>query len=236
MLRLTNPSDFFVRTSSCSPSPWRPPRPHRPSSASPTTSTWVAATTAMSGPSPTTKTRPATRRSLTIRLNRLISAQNAGTDCTAKVLQNKTEYWGNSYSYDPWGNLIGKSVTKCSAENLALTALVKNQLSGYGYDVAGNMTADVTEGVSAVYDPIRTARGYLRPASLRSPKSTLVQKDSRCGVGESDDGSCRVKISEGREANLLRRRLTQASRNVPTLNACALRVSAATLTFNSRSA
>jgi hypothetical protein len=27
-------------------------------------------------------------------LNRLASAQNAGTDCTAMVLQNKTEYWG----------------------------------------------------------------------------------------------------------------------------------------------
>ena len=39
-------------------------------------------------------------------LNRLISAQNAGTDCTAKVLQNKTEYWGNSYGYDAWGNLL----------------------------------------------------------------------------------------------------------------------------------
>jgi YD repeat-containing protein len=33
-------------------------------------------------------------------LNRLTSAQNAGTDCIAKVLQNKSEYWGNNYGYD----------------------------------------------------------------------------------------------------------------------------------------
>ena len=30
-------------------------------------------------------------------LNRVISAQNVGTDCNAIVLGNKTEYWGNNY-------------------------------------------------------------------------------------------------------------------------------------------
>ena len=34
-------------------------------------------------------------------LNRLTSAQNAGTDCSALVLQNKNKFWGNSYTYDP---------------------------------------------------------------------------------------------------------------------------------------
>jgi RHS repeat-associated protein len=85
-------------------------------------------------------------------LNRLISAQNAGTNCAASTVNGKTEYWGNSYGYDAWGNLVGKSVTKCSAENLTLTALVNNQLSGYGYDAAGNMTSDPTDGVTASYD------------------------------------------------------------------------------------
>jgi len=55
-------------------------------------------------------------------LNRLLTAQNAGTDCTAKVLQNKTEYWGNNYGYDAWGNLLQKTITKCGAENLSVTA------------------------------------------------------------------------------------------------------------------
>jgi hypothetical protein len=54
-------------------------------------------------------------------LNRLISAQNAGTNCAATVIGGKSEYWGNSYGYDAWGNLLQKSVTKCGAENLIVT-------------------------------------------------------------------------------------------------------------------
>jgi RHS repeat-associated protein len=82
-------------------------------------------------------------------LNRLVSAQNAGTDCNAKVLQNKTEYWGNSYSYDAWGNLLQKTVTKCGAENLSVTADAHNWIhstggSDYLYDAAGNMTFNAT--------------------------------------------------------------------------------------------
>ena len=49
-------------------------------------------------------------------LNRLTSASNAGTNCAVKTVNGKTEYWGNSYGYDAWGNLTQKSVTKCSAE------------------------------------------------------------------------------------------------------------------------
>jgi RHS repeat-associated protein len=86
-------------------------------------------------------------------LNRLTSAQNAGTNCAATTANGKTEYWGNNYGYDAWGNLTAKSVTKCSAENMSLTALANNQLSGYGYDAAGNMTSDPTDAVSATYDP-----------------------------------------------------------------------------------
>jgi RHS repeat-associated protein len=85
-------------------------------------------------------------------LNRLISAQNAGTDCTKTLPDGHTEYWGSSYNYDAWGNLLGKSVTKCSAENLSLTAAVTNQLQGgYAYDSAGNMMRD-NNGTSYSYD------------------------------------------------------------------------------------
>jgi len=96
-------------------------------------------------------------------LNRLTSAQNAGTDCTAKVLQNKTEYWGNSYGYDAWGNLLNKSITKCSAENFSVAALTNNQLSGYGYDAAGNMINDPTDGITLNYNQenrLTGASGY----------------------------------------------------------------------------
>jgi hypothetical protein len=74
-------------------------------------------------------------------LNRLLSAQNAGTDCNAKLPDGHTEYWGNSYVYDAWGNLNQKQVTKCSAENLSMGIAVNNRAQGgsYLHDVAGNM-------------------------------------------------------------------------------------------------
>ena len=90
-------------------------------------------------------------------MNRLTSAQNAGTDCTAKVLQNKTEYWGNSYTYDAWGNLLNKIITKCGAENLLLTADAHNWIHAtsapdYQYDAAGNMTYDATASLNYSFD------------------------------------------------------------------------------------
>ena len=96
-------------------------------------------------------------------LNRLTSAQNAGTDCSKTTVNGKTEYWGNSYGYDAWGNLTQKSPTKCNAENLSVIALANNQLSGYSYDAAGNMTHDATSGLSYSYDQenrITGAAGY----------------------------------------------------------------------------
>jgi RHS repeat-associated protein len=86
-------------------------------------------------------------------LNRLASAQNAGTDCTKATLNpSVTEYWGNSYGYDAWGNLLSKTVTKCGGENLSVTARNNNQLLGYTYDPAGNMTNDSTGNHSYTYD------------------------------------------------------------------------------------
>jgi uncharacterized protein RhaS with RHS repeats len=93
----------------------------------------------------------------------LTSAQNAGTNCAANTVNGKTEYWGNNYGYDAWGNLLNKSVTKCSAENFSIAVLTNNQLSGYSYDAAGNMTSDPTDGVTLSYDQenrITGASGY----------------------------------------------------------------------------
>jgi RHS repeat-associated protein len=91
-------------------------------------------------------------------LNRLASAKNAGTDCTKKALNlNQTEYWGNNYTYDGWGNLIGKSLitspqSVCGGEGLSVNADVTNRLqNGYGYDPAGNMTYDPTPGHQLTY-------------------------------------------------------------------------------------
>src|SRR5436309_3382843 len=95
-------------------------------------------------------------------LNRLLSAQNAGTDCNQKLPDGHTEYWGNSYVYDPWGNLNQKQVTKCSAESLSVSVSANNQLQGYSYDAAGNMTMD-NNSTSYVYDAenrISSASGF----------------------------------------------------------------------------
>ncbi len=97
-------------------------------------------------------------------LNRLLTAQNSGTDCTVLLPSaanqgsaNTTKFWGSSYSYDPWGNLLSKNPTKCSAEHLSVTADANNRIhtgggTDYQYDAAGNMTSDPTDGVTSVFD------------------------------------------------------------------------------------
>jgi RHS repeat-associated protein len=81
-------------------------------------------------------------------LNRLSSAQNAGTDCNVTILGGKKKFWGNAYGYDAWDNLLSKSVTKCSAESLTVTADAQNRIhasgTDYQYDAAGNMTFNAT--------------------------------------------------------------------------------------------
>jgi RHS repeat-associated protein len=84
------------------------------------------------------------------------------------TVNGKMEYWGNSYGYDPWGNLISKTPSKCSAENLNEAAWTNNQLhtisgSDNTYDSAGNMTHDATTGLNYTYDAenrITSAGGY----------------------------------------------------------------------------
>jgi RHS repeat-associated protein len=103
-------------------------------------------------------------------LNRLTSAQNAGTDCTVHVLQNKLEYWGNTYSYDAWGNLLNESKisSACAGEGLSVTADAHNWIHtsapDYQYDGAGNMTFNATPPAQAYnYDQenrLTSAGGY----------------------------------------------------------------------------
>lgn len=80
-------------------------------------------------------------------LNRLISAQNTGTDCSVPTVNGKTKFWGNNYDYDAWGNLLSKTVTKCSAESLGIGAGPNNQVqNGFIFDIAGNLVYDPTPG------------------------------------------------------------------------------------------
>jgi hypothetical protein len=77
-------------------------------------------------------------------LNRILTAETSSTFATSP-----THCWGESYTYDQWGNLtaIGvasSSYNSCTQESLSVTALSNNQLSttGYSYDASGNMLTD----------------------------------------------------------------------------------------------
>src|SRR5205807_6762474 len=113
-------------------------------------------------------------------LNRLISAQNAGTDCSQKLPDGHTEYWGNSYVYDPWGNLNQKVVTKCTAENMSVAVNASNQLQGYSYDAAGNMTVD-NNGTSYVYDAEDRIAGVMGFTYTYDADGNRVEKSNGTG-------------------------------------------------------
>ena len=86
-------------------------------------------------------------------LNRLLTAQTNATYSTSS-----TKCWGESYSYDPWGNLLGtgwpsSSYASCTQESPGPGGAVNanNQLSVDTYDAAGNITA-MPNGSSYSYD------------------------------------------------------------------------------------
>ncbi len=78
-------------------------------------------------------------------LNRVKTAQSQATSGTA--------CWGQSFGYDPWGNLLSETVTKCSAGMLSASADFSNRLQGNGYiyDVAGNLTKEGSSSPSWTY-------------------------------------------------------------------------------------
>jgi RHS repeat-associated protein len=121
-------------------------------------------------------------------LNRLISAQNAGTNCAATVIGGKSEYWGNSYGYDAWGNLLQKSVTKCGAENLVVTADAHNWIhasgTDYQYDAAGNMTFNATPPTqNYTYDQENRLTGAVGYAYTYDADGNRVRKSSSSSTG-----------------------------------------------------
>src|SRR5579864_5277260 len=138
-------------------------------------------------------------------LNRLASAQNAGTDCTVNALGGNKKFWGNTYSYDAWGNLLNKTKigTACAGENLSLTADAHNWIhatggSDYLYDAAGNMTLNATPPTQTyTYDQenrLTGAAGYAytydgdgnRVRKSNSSTGTLYWYMTPGNVGESD--------------------------------------------------
>src|SRR6266481_5618651 len=122
-------------------------------------SRWTSSSKALSPalrlPCPTFSCDPESTRNQSFTydlLNRLTSAQNAGTNCAATSVNGKTEYWGNNYGYDAWGNLLAKTITQSGAENLSLTAAANNQLQGsYTYDADGNRVKKATGSTGTLY-------------------------------------------------------------------------------------
>ena len=88
-------------------------------------------------------------------LNRIKSAATvvtSGQNCWGQLFGHMN---GGTYvsGYDPWANLKEISVSQCSAPMLSLSVDASNHVTGtgYGYDAAGNMTADGL-GHSPAYD------------------------------------------------------------------------------------
>jgi RHS repeat-associated protein len=73
-------------------------------------------------------------------LNRIASGQSSGTQ------------WGETFTIDAWGNLTNETQIsgKTYHEGLNTSAGTNNQLAGFGYDLAGNMTSNGS--TSYVYD------------------------------------------------------------------------------------
>ena len=180
-----------------------------------------ARTTAMSSASRITKTRHRNQTFTYDALNRLTSAQNAGTDCAATVIGGKTEYWGNSYGYDAWGNLLQKTVTKCGAENLSVTADAHNWIhasgTDYQYDAAGNMTFNATPPTQTyTYDQenrLTGAAGYTYTYDGDGNRVRKSQRQHGNALLVYDAGNRRRKRPErkpDRRICLLRRRARRA--------------------------
>jgi RHS repeat-associated protein len=99
------------------------------------------------------------------------------------VIGGKSEYWGNSYGYDAWGNLLQKSVTKCGAENLLVTADAHNWIhasgTDYQYDAAGNMTFNATPPAQTyTYDQENRLTGAAGYAYTYDADGNRVRKSS----------------------------------------------------------
>jgi RHS repeat-associated protein len=68
--------------------------------------------------------------------------QTFGYDSLNRLSTAVETAWGLGFAYDRYGNLLQQNVTLGSAPAFSAAANLKNQLVGYGYDAAGNLTSD----------------------------------------------------------------------------------------------
>jgi YD repeat-containing protein len=123
-------------------------------------------------------------------LNRLLSAANAGSDCSVMLPDGNTKFWGQSFAYDAWGNLTQLQATKCSAEHFTAQVTGKNQYAGFVYDAAGNLTTVPPAGgtaepasFSVVYD------GENRVSQVRGETYVYDESGRRVAKTNGTDGT-----------------------------------------------
>ncbi len=69
--------------------------------------------------------------------------QSYAYDSLNRVVQGgDNAHWGETCTYDSWGNMTAKTVTLGSGYQLSVTANANNQLSNMSYDAAGEVIAD----------------------------------------------------------------------------------------------
>jgi RHS repeat-associated protein len=112
-------------------------------------------------------------------LNRLLTAQTNATYSTSP-----TKCWGEQYSYDPWGNLLGtgwpsSSYASCTQESPGPggAVLANNQLSVDTYDAAGNMIA---QGTCSTSVPSSNQYSYTYDAENHLVSETTASGANNC--------------------------------------------------------
>ncbi len=69
--------------------------------------------------------------------------QSYSYDALNRVVQGgDAAHWGESYTYDNWGNLPAKTVTLGSGRQFSVTAYANNQLLNLSYHAARDVVTD----------------------------------------------------------------------------------------------
>ncbi len=110
--------------------------------------------------------------------------QNFTYDALNRIASAYTtsNFWGNTYQIDPWGNLLQKNgmAGKNQSEALTQTASTQNQFVGFCYDIAGNMLG-VTGCPSLPYNPfyVYDAENRLRNLNFAASPQYLYDGDGK---------------------------------------------------------
>src|SRR5882724_7104875 len=118
-----------------------------------------------------------------------VGPNQVGSVAPSPSFRIKPNTGGNAYTYDAWGNLLQKTVTKCGAEGLSVTADAHNWIhatggSDYLYDAAGNLTFNATPPTQTyTYDQENRLTGAAGYAYTYDGDSNRVRKSSSSSTG-----------------------------------------------------